>query len=789
MATFASAESTHAWPAGILALTPAARHPLRRERVDLLADVLNELPLGVFVVDAQGRIHEANAIAVRTFGVGEAWRELNFAELATRIWPQPHAQHARTRFAHTLATGEAYRHSEQGTPGGDCENREQYEWEVRRISLGDGESGLVCAFRDVAEHLATKRALATERAALRLKQERLDLATRVAGIGIFDWQAGDGATDISPEWRRIHGLEQEGPAPTFAQWAALIHPDDRERTLAAARADTRSGTTQRDEYRVVWPDGSVHWLASATRTLCDAQGRPVRIVGTVMDISARKSAEQRIAENEQRLRLAIRIAPLTMFAIDMELRCTWAYRPTFDFDEQAIIGKRDDELMTPEEAAPFIAFKQHVLDTGRTERRLLRVRVGGVEATHDTTLEPLRDAEGRICGLIGASLDITDLANAKAAAEAASQAKDDFLAVLSHELRTPLTPVLANAILLERDPTLSSAQRDMMSTIRRNIELEARLIDDLLDATRIARNKLTLQKSHIDAHQSLAWVLEMCRPEADAKRLELAADFGATVRYVHADPARFQQILWNLLKNAIKFTPEGGRVSISSANPTQSRLRIVVADTGVGIAAEALPHIFGAFEQGGYAVTQRFGGLGLGLAISQALAQLHDGRISAASAGVGAGATFTFEVPAGMAGEPVVAASPAPQGDALKCRILLVEDNADTRQVMALALDSLRCTVTTAGTVAEALAAAERESFDLLISDIGLPDGSGLELMRELRGRHRLRGIALTGFGREQDIAKSRESGFDAHLVKPISIDALEQTVREIVGSLRWAAL
>jgi PAS domain S-box-containing protein len=762
---------------------------LRRERVDVLADVLQELPIGVYIVDARGRIREANAIAERAFGVGAAWRELSFSELVPRLWPKGYADFLLARFEQTLASGEPYRHSQHSARRLDRDRVEHYEWEIRRIEYDEGEAAVVCTFRDIAERVATEQALEAERTALQQKQERLDLAQRATGLGIFDWHLADTATEISPEWRRIYGLPEEGPVPNFEQWTALIHPEDRERTIANARAATDSRTTHHDEFRVVWPDGSVHWVASASRTLCDSDGRPARILGTVMDISERKAAERRIAENEQRLRLAIQIAPLCLFAVDLNLRCTWVYRPMFDFTEFAIIGKRDDELMSPEEAAPFIAFKQHVLDTGHTERRLLHVSVGQITATHDVTLEPLRDADGRITGLVGASMDITDLADAKAAAEAASRAKDDFLAVLSHELRTPLTPVLANAILLERDPALSSEHRSMMSAIRRNIELEARLIDDLLDATRISRNKLTLQKTLIDAHQILNWVLEMVRAEADNKGLEVAFDLGASMRHVHVDPARFQQILWNLLKNAIKFTPTGGHVKVLTTNPTAGCLRIVVADTGVGIEPQALPNIFAAFEQGGYAVTQRFGGLGLGLAISQALAQLHEGRITAASAGAGAGSTFTFELPASDSGAPSAIALPDAQPLACNCRILLVEDNADTRQVMELALCALACSVTTAGSIAAAIASAERAPFDLLISDIGLPDGSGLTLMRELRSRYRLRGIALSGFGREQDLAKSKEAGFDAHLVKPVSIELLEQTVRELSGRVRWSAL
>jgi len=760
-----------------------ALRPTRRGRVDLLAELLHDLPIGVYVVDAHGRIREANAIAQRAFGVGQAWPELRFAELVARVWPRAYADSFLAHFAHTLETGEPYRHAGHSDRRLDRDCIEHYEWAIRRIQLSDGGAAVVFTFCDVAERVATQRALEVERLAVQEQRERLELAQRANGLGIFDRPLGvDAVPVISPEWRRIHGLPEDSPVPSFAEWAALIHPEDRERTLANAQAATRTHADYRDEYRIVWPDGSVHWVVSAGRTLCDADGRPVRQLGTVMDISDRKAAEQCVAENEQRLRLAIQNVPVTMFTTDRDLRCTWVYRPCFDFSELAIIGKRDDELMSAEEAAPFIDFKQHVLDTGRTERRLMHLNVGGTAAIHDVTIEVQRDADGRICGLIGAALDITGLANAKAAAEAASQAKDEFLAVLSHELRTPLTPVLATAILLERDPRLATEHRNMMRTIRRNVELEARLIDDLLDATRISRNKLTLQQTLIDAHQSLTWVLEMCQDEASAKGLRVSVDAGARTHHVHADPARFQQILWNLLKNAIKFTPNGGRITIRSANPTADCLRIEVADTGIGIAPEALPHIFGAFEQGGYAVTQRFGGLGLGLAISQALAQLHGGRIVAESAGVGAGATFSFEVPAREAAAAPVTESAIAHGLALNCRILLVEDNADTREVIGLALSALACRVTSASSIAEAIAAAQREPFDVLISDIGLPDGSGLSLMRELRARHRLRGIALSGFGREQDLAMSKESGFDVHLVKPVSIDALEQSLREIIG-------
>jgi CheY-like chemotaxis protein len=320
----------------------------------------------------------------------------------------------------------------------------------------------------------------------------------------------------------------------------------------------------------------------------------------------------------------------------------------------------------------------------------------------------------------------------------------------------------------------------MMSTIRRNVELETRLIDDLLDITRIAKGKLTLHTAIVDAHQSITRVIDMCRAEAEDKGLTVITEHGASSHHVMVDPARFQQILWNLLKNSIKFTASGGEVRVCTLNAPADRLRIRVCDNGIGIAPETLPHIFDAFEQGGVQITRQFGGLGLGLAISKALAQMHDGNIVASSGGIGAGACFELELPTASRDGAASDVEPIPAASGLYLRILLAEDHADTRHVIEFALTELECTVVPAKSVAEALDAASRGRFDLLISDIGLPDGSGAALMKELKSRYGMRGIAMSGFGRDEDLAKSKQAGFDIHLVKPISLDRLEQTLRQL---------
>jgi len=379
-------------------------------------------------------------------------------------------------------------------------------------------------------------------------------------------------------------------------------------------------------------------------------------------------------------------------------------------------------------------------------------------------------------------------------AKEASRAKDEFLAALSHELRTPLTPVLVTAQMLEDDRSLSEEVRHDLRVIRRNVELETRLIDDLLDLTRVSRGKLTLNVDRVDVHAVLRDAMRTCSDDVAAqKRLEVRLEAGAAHHHVRGDAARLSQIFWNLIKNAVKFTPAGGSIVLRTANPSADVVSVSVTDTGVGIAPDVLPLVFNAFEQGGTAVTRKFGGLGLGLAISRALAELHGGRVEAHSDGPGLGSTFTLTLPA-VATRPAdgVEAATRAAAEAARARsaggdgatgvrgrrILLVEDHEQTAKALRRLLANLGYVVEWRASVADALEAAAGMPFDLVLSDIGLPDGSGLELMRALRERHRLSGIALSGYGMEQDLAASAAAGFLEHLVKPISKDLLGAAVR-----------
>jgi two-component system CheB/CheR fusion protein len=405
------------------------------------------------------------------------------------------------------------------------------------------------------------------------------------------------------------------------------------------------------------------------------------------------------------------------------------------------------------------------------------------------TLSPIRDEEGRVVGISRMIRDVTErrrqsreLDEARRAAEEASAAKDRFLATLSHELRTPLTPVMASLQRLERRPDLGEGMAESFAMIRRNVELEARLIDDLLDLTRIVRGKVEIERSPLDLHGVLGAVAQNARSEFFARGVRLVASLEAPEHFCQGDGGRLQQVFWNLLKNSAKFTPSGGVVTMRTENPEPGRVRIEVSDTGQGIRPDLLPRVFEAFEQGDVTAVRRAGGLGLGLAIARSLVQLHGGVITATSEGEGRGATFAVEL-ATTNDRPLPALPPASDAERTAARhrmsVLVVEDDLDTAEAMALFLTESGFDVRTAPNIDRARAAFTERPADVLITDVGLPDGSGLDLLAALRPiRSDFRAIVLSGYGMEEDVLRSRSLGFAEHFVKPINpsrlVDALD---------------
>ncbi|PYJ43713.1 MAG: hypothetical protein DME80_08245 [Verrucomicrobia bacterium] len=413
------------------------------------------------------------------------------------------------------------------------------------------------------------------------------------------------------------------------------------------------------------------------------------------------------------------------------------------------------------------------------------------EVTHFLNINLLRlqGAQETVQGVLYLVEDKTRDVTLRQELIGANAAKDQFLALLSHELRSPLAPVIAMVGELEAEVPDSQSVREALEVVRRNVELEARLIDDLLDVTRISKGKLQLSFETICVHQILQRAYEICREEIEAKNLDVEFQLRAVHTHVEGDPARLQQVFWNLIKNSVKFTPEKGRITIATLNPVPDKIEALIIDTGIGVEHETIDKIFNAFEQGQADITRRFGGLGLGLTISKALIDAHDGKIHVQSPGKDQGSTFSVELntvfaPIGRDGdgqdqpvdrEPKQSVPP-------HRRVLLVDDHYDTCIGMKRMLERHGYEITVAHTAEQAVEKVRTEEFDLLISDIGLPDRSGYDLMREVRLNNDLPGIALSGFGSEQDVNQAREAGFAEHLTKPVSFERLEKTIQSLLS-------
>jgi PAS domain S-box-containing protein len=465
------------------------------------------------------------------------------------------------------------------------------------------------------------------------------------------------------------------------------------------------------------------------------------------------------------------------------------------------VGKNFFELKYPAELATRLHQEiQQVVDTGKgITNQTPYTSTSGHEGYYEYIFRPVPAPDGSIKLVAGSTRDITEHKRTEQAlresqeqyrklAEAAAranQAKDDFLAALSHELRTPLSPVLLIATEGAANPDLPPAVRADFQVIARNVTLETQLINDLLDLTRITHGKTALSAEAIDLHAAVREALDTVMGDIREKALQLTLDLAAPAATVQGDSVRLQQVFWNIIRNAAKFTPEGGQVTIRSAvDAARGEVSVRIDDSGIGMTPAEIGRVFNAFEQGdhaGKAGSHRFGGLGLGLAISRMLVELHSGRLEAASAGAGQGSSFTVTLPlaaeatgrapAGAAGTPL-AASPA-----RPLRILLVEDHEPTRVALLQLLRRRHHDVTAAGSLAQARALFSEPAFGLLISDIGLPDGDGYMLMSEMRARFGTRGIALTGYGMEDDIARCRAAGFVAHLIKPIRVQTLDEAL------------
>jgi len=512
-------------------------------------------------------------------------------------------------------------------------------------------------------------------------------------------------------------------------------------------------------------------------------------VTTFVDVTERRQAEEVIRAREAQLRFVTDHAATILLAhCDPRERFLFvnaSYAARYGKSPAELIGKTVHDTIGHNAYAVMQETLKKALAGNRVEVEM-EVPYDSGPRWMSYTFVPELTAAGEVMSFVAVIQDVTERKNielvlqqAKQQAEDANRAKDQFLAMLSHELRTPLTPVLMTIASMQHAPDISDEIRTDLETLRRNVELEVLLIDDLLDLTRIAHGKLELHAAATDVHAAITDALLISAADVEAKNLHVDLSLRATEHHCWADGARLQQVFWNLVKNAVKFTEPGGRLEIATRNDASHSISIEFTDNGIGIAPELQARIFDAFEQGGENVTRLYGGLGLGLAISKRVVDMHHGKIEVWSEGVGRGSRFTVTLQA-METSLLEGPSYPNAHEVLKDyrgKILLVEDHADTARILCRMLEISGYRVVHTKSIANARTLAAKGTFDLMISDLALPDGSGLDLMREVAHKQNLRGIALSGFGMENDVEASRAAGFSEHFTKPVDWERLREGI------------
>jgi PAS domain S-box-containing protein len=652
--------------------------------------------------------------------------------------------------------------------------------------------------------------------ALRERDERMRLAMEGGGLGTWEWTIATGRVTWSHSLEAIHGVRPGTFGGTFEAFEADIHPEDRARVRADVQAALESGE-HRTEYRIVRPDGALRWVEGRGVVFFDAAGRPERLVGVCADVTEEKRADARVAFLGELAR-----SITSSLDLDTVLRRVVEGVQALSGSDSAAIFLREpgSEAMVPHhrvgprwreqedmKITSGQGFGGTVMVTGRPMRTddyradprapaamhalaertgtialmvvpiLLGPEVAGLIYIINRAPRPFTDEDEMICVRLAeqAAVAIQNARlfgrqeGARAEAEAANRAKDEFLAMLGHELRNPLGAISSAAHVLGMAETRGADTARPREIIQRQVQHLARLVDDLLDVSRVVAGKVVLRLQPVDL--------------ADAARRVAAMHGGRHVIsvetrrvWVSADPTRLEQIITNLLANAVKYTPAGGEISLEAGIEGAGAV-LRVRDRGAGIRAEILPRIFDLFVQGDRSLERTGGGLGIGLTLVRRLVELHGGTVEAASPGPGRGSTFTVRLPAlAVAPEPGAAAS-AP-GPAAARRVLIVEDNDDAREMLRNLLRLLGHEVHEARDGVTGVREARRIRPDVALIDIGLPGIDGYEVARRVRADvPGVRLVAVTGYGQPDDLERARAAGFDVHLVKPVDPQQLQQAL------------
>ncbi len=676
--------------------------------------------------------------------------------------------------------------------------------------------------------------------ALRASEERLRVSVRAACIGVWEWTLEDDVVYWSPEYREIYGLPEDG-APTFTAGMSVVLPQDRDAVQLAMKDALEHGGEFRTEHRITHPTKGLRWIQSIGRPVVDAAGRAVRVTGIVMDITEKQTTHRELQALRDRLSEELdamrrlqkisarvirhddRIESLLEEILDVALAITGRDRGAIQlvdaergilrlaaqrgfqpaFVQRIAQVHRDDPLPSarawrqgqrlviddiagdPGVDAPLreLMLAEGIQAVQSTPLVSRDGRIIGMFTTHSGTPHGRPERELRLLDLLSReAADLVERAQAEALLRDADRRKDEFLAILAHELRNPLAPI-RYAVSIAREPSSTREQRRRAETvIERQVSHMGRLLDDLLDISRIARGTVEMKREWISVESVLSAAVEAARPLVDARGHSLSTELGGELM-VYADPVRITQIVTNLLTNAAKYTDAGGRIELAARREGDG-LVISVKDTGMGIAPEMRPRLFTLFSQADGVLNRSEGGLGIGLALVKGFVELHGGTVEVRSDGHGRGSEFLVRLPGVKAVEPRDARQSAPEPAAPSAlRILIADDNRDICETCATLVELWGHEPHVAADGMEALDLVDKVRPDIALIDIGMPGMNGYEVARRIRQSPHGKDvvlIAVTGWGQEEAKAQAAVAGFDHHLTKPIDTAQLAR----ILGAL-----
>ena len=649
--------------------------------------------------------------------------------------------------------------------------------------------GVVIVFRDITERQIVERA----------KKESDDrfhqLADHISDVFWIYELKGSRIGYISPAYESLWGRSCQSLYNRPLSYLEAVHADDRQR-VSQAHQRLEMGEATAEEYRIVRPDGTIRWVWDRGFPIEDERGRVIRIAGIAEDITERKRVEQALRESEERFRTLADATPVLIWGSATDKGCNYFNKQWLDFTGRTIEQEMGDgwsEGVHPDDSERCLATYVTAFNarTPFTMEYRLKRHDGDYRWVMDTGV-PRFTPDGTFSGYIGSCIDITDRKRTEEELRESDRRKEEFLAVLSHELRNPLAPIQTALDLLEQRGLKEPGAEREMATIKRQVQNLKRLVDDLLDVSRISRGRIELHKRVVELAPVVSQAAEALQPLFDEHRQELHVSIPEESIYLNVDPTRLEQVLFNLLLNAEKFTPEGGQVWLE-VEPVQSHVVIRVRDTGIGIEADLLPKVFDLFLQGERRIGLSHEGGGIGLSLARNLVELHGGTIKAHSPGPNMGSEFVVSLPVIS---PVRSESPPPpqvvQPDVSeplpRRRILIVDDNVQAADSLGRLMSDVfgqEARVVYDGI--KALETAESFLPHLILLDLQMVGMDGYQVAKRLRDHPQCSKaliVAVTGWGHEEDRRRSREMGFDLHLVKPVTASDLRAVLIDLKSKL-----